>query len=558
MDVLRAQLARMQQQLSQLSASQRMLAFSLVALMVLTLLFWGRYASTADMEAVLDQSLKPDEIARITSEISRKGIQYKIDGGRILVPADRKLDVLADLSYLQLVPRDTRAAYDEILKRVNPWSSSADNDATRIDAKAALLSQIISKFPGVRSADVVIDPTNERRLGGGGRKPVATAIIMLEDQTRKKPDRGLADAVAATIMGAQSGLETSRITITVNGARFIASDRESLGVGNADEILTKQQESEAFFTQKISQQLNWFGAVMVAVTCDVNVRSEQSSEDTYDAKNAVSKEKSTQTETSEQTEAAPPQGEPGAIPNAPLSVNGSGSNGSASGTGSNKERTTSQFENFVPKKHTDSVTPAGKSKVLAATVRLPRSYFVSVYKMSNPTAQSEPDDVALKTLVEAEIPKVRRDVRSCTAITSDDDIVVDTYPDVLPMLAAVGGGIASAKPGNNISSKLGEHYKEIGIALLAVISLFMVSSMVKKSTPVPVMAAVPSEPVEPETFEASEPLAGEAVEGGGTLDGMELDDDSVKAQQMVEQVATMVKENPDAAANLVKRWLNRT
>jgi flagellar biosynthesis/type III secretory pathway M-ring protein FliF/YscJ len=39
---------------------------------------------------------------------------------------------------------------------------------------------------------------------------------------------------------------------------------------------------------------------------------------------------------------------------------------------------------------------------------------------------------------------------------------------------------------------------------------------------------------------------------------MELDEDALRAQQMVEQVKTMVSENPDAAANLVKRWLNRT
>ncbi|CAN5648800.1 hypothetical protein BH09PLA1_BH09PLA1_22100 [soil metagenome] len=139
MDVLRAQLARMQQQLALLSASQKMLAMSLVALMVLTLLFWGRYASTADMEAVLEQPLKPDEMQRITSQIRSRGIDYKIVGDRIMVSADRKFDVLADLSYLQLVPNDTRSAYDEIIKRVNPWSSTADNDATRHDAKATLL-----------------------------------------------------------------------------------------------------------------------------------------------------------------------------------------------------------------------------------------------------------------------------------------------------------------------------------------------------------------------------------------------------------------------------------
>ena len=387
---------------------------------------------------------------------------------------------------------------------------------------------------------------------------MAAAIITLDDPTKKKADRGFVDAVAGTIVGAQSGLALNRITVIVNGARFIASDRDSLGVSNGDEILTKQQESEQFFTAKISQQLNWFGAVVVAVTCDVNIRSEQSSETKYDAKGAISKEKSTQTETNEQTEPAPPMGEPGAIPNAPMTAGQQSSSSSSSTGGSNRERQQSTFENFVPTTKTDSVTPAGKSKVLAATVRLPRSYFVSVYKMSNPTAQSEPDDTALRALVEAEIPKVRRDVRSCTAIATDEDIVVDTYPDGLPMLAAVGGAMATSKTNNNIGTKLGEHYKEIGIGLLAVVSLFMVSSMVKKSSPTPVMAIEASEPVEPPTFEAGEQIAGEASEGGGTLDGMELDDDSVKAQQMVEQVATMVKENPDGAANLVKRWLNRT
>ena len=53
-------------------------------------------------------------------------------------------------------------------------------------------------------------------------------------------------------------------------------------------------------------------------------------------------------------------------------------------------------------------------------------------------------------------------------------------------------------------------------------------------------------------------IAGEVSEGGQTLDGMELDEDAVKAQQMVQQVSTMVKENPDGAANMVKRWLNRS
>ena len=63
---------------------------------------------------------------------------------------------------------------------------------------------------------------------------------------------------------------------------------------------------------------------------------------------------------------------------------------------------------------------------------------------------------------------------------------------------------------------------------------------------------------EPQLLGAGETIAGEVGEGNAMLDGMELDEDSIKSQQMVEQVSTLVKENPDAAANLVKRWLNRS
>ena len=86
----------------------------------------------------------------------------------------------------------------------------------------------------------------------------------------------------------------------------------------------------------------------------------------------------------------------------------------------------------------------------------------------------------------------------------------------------------------------------------------MVSMMVRKGSPLPAVAA-PTLPVMPmPLLDASETLAGEVSEGKSTLDAMELDEDAVRAQQMVDQVSSMVEENPDAAAGLVKRWLNRS
>jgi hypothetical protein len=97
----------------------------------------------------------------------------------------------------------------------------------------------------------------------------------------------------------------------------------------------------------------------------------------------------------------------------------------------------------------------------------------------------------------------------------------------------------------------------IAVGALALVSLFMVSMMVRKGTPAPVVAAAPV-PRETPHLAGIPEVAGIVSHGESMLDGMELDEDTVRTQQMLDQVSTLVGENPEAAANLVKRWLNRT
>jgi flagellar biosynthesis/type III secretory pathway M-ring protein FliF/YscJ len=99
------------------------------------------------------------------------------------------------------------------------------------------------------------------------------------------------------------------------------------------------------------------------------------------------------------------------------------------------------------------------------------------------------------------------------------------------------------------------HLKEIVLGALAVVSLFMVSMMVRKATPAPIVLPQPEKAIPPEVAVAE--AAAEAGEGVQSLDAVEVDETAIQTQQMISQVQSMVKENPDAAANLVKRWLNR-
>ena len=57
MDFVKAQFDKIKEQLAGLNASQRMLAASLAVIMVMTLLWWSRYAGTSEMEDLLPQDL---------------------------------------------------------------------------------------------------------------------------------------------------------------------------------------------------------------------------------------------------------------------------------------------------------------------------------------------------------------------------------------------------------------------------------------------------------------------------------------------------------------------
>jgi flagellar biosynthesis/type III secretory pathway M-ring protein FliF/YscJ len=185
-------------------------------------------------------------------------------------------------------------------------------------------------------------------------------------------------------------------------------------------------------------------------------------------------------------------------------------------------------------------------------VRFPRSYFIKAYKTSSGST-AEPPAAALQPVIDLESEKIRSEVVNCTGMQDPTKVVVSMYDDSpSPLLAA-----ATAVPTGGLGLSLGSYGKEIAIGALALISLFMVSMMVRKSTPAPIIAAA-ALPRETPHLDAGAEIAGFVGEGNPMLDAMELDEDAVRTQQMLDQVSTMVGENPEGAANLVKRWLNRT
>jgi flagellar biosynthesis/type III secretory pathway M-ring protein FliF/YscJ len=546
MNLVRTQFDRIQAQILELTPSQKMLTASLLTIMVMTLFYWVHYAASPEYQPVLDQSLSTEDSGRILSFLQSHNYDAHISGDRVLVPADKQMQAVAELSQAQMMPQNTADGFDTILKDMNPFDAEDKTEKFWNEAKQITLGGIMRRWDGVADATVLIDDTSKRGLSVDDTiQPSAAVNIRTRDNT--KPNQQLADAAVRFVAGAVAGLSPDRVSVIINGTPINTDQGD--GLANADRVLGVKRDNELYLANEIKSALpNMNAPILVAVHVEVDNSSISKESTEVDPKNSLYKPIEEENTSDETTAPQPAPAEPGVGANIQANVAAAGS----AGNNSTKTMENNKFTLLPSQTTTRSVQAPGKVTVVTATVQLPRTYFVACYKQENPGAK-DPDAAALQTIVDKQMPDIKGTIRGCTGL-ADDAISVGLYDPITtestPETLAVGTSQTGA-----VSTLVTNHVKDIAVAALAFVSLFMVSMMVRKSTPQPLVVPPPQK-AEPQTLEAGEAVAGEAGDGNPLLDGMELDDDAIKTQQMIGQVSQMVKENPDGAANLVKRWLN--
>jgi flagellar biosynthesis/type III secretory pathway M-ring protein FliF/YscJ len=546
MDFLKAQISRIQEQLAGLSATQKMLLFCLLTIMVMTLIFWSRWAAQPEMSPLLDQSLTTEDIGQISANLDSRDIPHEVTGDKVLVPADRKMEILATLGYSNALPKDFDKSFDSIVKEMN-WLDPPDKtEEMFLRAREQTLSAMMRNWPGVADAEVVIDPHTDRDIGANDAVPVAT-VTLTTGRDAQMSNRQLAESAAAVVCGAQSGLVRGNVNVVIDGVSYPVRDRTNDTMGDDGDPVQMQRNWEDLYEQKIEKSLSDIHGLFVSVTVKLDTALSKKTIHTVDPKQIVSVPQKTEETNSETTAETAASQDPGAVANTAVSIPSSGGGGGGNTSSSESNVFTPDYG------HTDEedTQEGGMATVESASVRVPRSYFVDQYKNENDG--KDPDDpAAFKAFIDDTSQKIHNVVKGCAVFPSDDALVVAEYSDAvqpeLPM-----GQHAAASPLNGIVTK---HSKELGIGVLAVLSLFMVSMMARKGAVSPALAHAGPE-ADPQTLKSGETIVGNAAENSATLDGMELDEETVKAQQMVDQVQQMVSANPEAAANLVKRWLNR-
>jgi len=297
----------------------------------------------------------------------------------------------------------------------------------------------------------------------------------------------------------------------------------------------------------------------VAVTVDVDTSKRVTQSIEHD-----DAQPKTETSNSTETSTGSPATEPGVQANLGQAV----SKATLGQSNTTEETTVENFEPKLSKTETIEQMPFATRSVTAA-IGIPRSFIASVFKARFPDKGEPKDDQPEYAAIRDEqTARVKQSVERIVMAKKPSDVVVDVYPD---MEWSSQGGSWNRTPGAVAATADMEPFDTLGmvrlygpqagLGLLALTSLMMMVRIVKRTGPA--NGANWASALEGEAASEPEPIlnadahaVGQAGVSESLLTGRELDDRTLRYQELSREVSKLVQEDPEGTAELIKRWIS--
>lgn len=543
MQWLRNWLAQIQEFLAKLSTSQKLLLGTLGVLILAAVLMVALYAGRPEMAPLVDRGLTPQQRSEILTYLDSRGIPYRVEGERIMVPQGQRPQVMAALSGSRVLEGDA-AGFASLVEKQSWWQSNEQNRQMYTIALQTELAAAVQEMQGVETAKVIISHPSVRGFGRTHHRPTASVNVTMRGGSLNQKQ---ADAIAALTAGsvAEMTVEDVAVIDAIAGRQFRPRDEAQM---MPTDLLELVQTQERIYREKIASVLSYMPDVIVAVNVSIDPSRRSIDQTTYnkdDSVSLVTREYSREEETEERTNG----GEPGVRSNTGLDIAGAGGEGQSS-TLTERE---SEFKPHAGVKHEKIIDPGGLPQQVSATVNVPRSYFVSLFMRGKPEDAPPPSDADLMPIVEDHLKRIKQQVEPLVVARAAGQVVVDVYPDDHggPAAAMATAGAADGGPMGLLDQGAGRVIAPVVLAIVALVAMFLMIRKANQPTPLPDAAELAGLPPMLDAAESE----GEALEDVSALDGMELDDEQYQARKFNEQIAEMVRNNPEEAANLLRMWI---
>ncbi|MEM7807217.1 MAG: flagellar M-ring protein FliF C-terminal domain-containing protein [Planctomycetota bacterium] len=559
MDRLKQQFQEIQQQLAGLNASQRMLALSLVAIVAVTVIWWTGQAATGERVRLLEQSLSPEQLGEIRQTLSRNDIEAVVEGDRIMVLATHRDEAMSLLALERKLPGDLTRHFDKAIGRIGSFDPHKKIDLTILTARQDELAANISRWPGVRNAKVHVSEKYKKQIGGD---ILPTAGVTLQTTGGVDQPRQLAEAASHYVAAGFAMLDAQNVEVIIDG-RHISVTHEDSVAGGGNSLLELQAAAERHWETKLLTVLSHIPGLRATVSVSVQNDTRRTVTEQIDPDSKVVIPLQTREESDVEEGGSDDWGQAGLLPNTALSVD-SGAN-----TGDSRQKRVTEETNLVEVGRTreERFSRGGQTVPTSCTVSLPLSYVRTEWaRRSGSSGDVEPTPEQLRDYENVVREEITRAAGSLLGTVEDGRITVVTYADEGLLIGDPTVGIATSEaaagPLANVSGYVDQFGRPAAVIGLAVAALVLVSSLARRGpaqatsqslgafSPADFAALSPKRPTNPED-EIADAGAADAL-----LVGQEIAEEQLQAGQMVDQVQTLVKENPEAAAGLIKRWIS--
>ncbi len=554
MDFLNQAISQVRELLLSMTPAARVTALLLVGVIGVSLSFLVKQQSASPDEYLFGgEFLQTSAVNRIEVALGKADLNgYERVGDRIKVPRGQKATYLAAIADAGALPTNLNELLEKALD-LGPFTDRVTREQRLKAAREQQFSMIVSKMSGIENATVIFDIQKPRGLN---RKNNATATVSVSPSAGETLDARQMRRIRQFVAGGIAGLKPDNVIVTnLSDGSMYGGGGESISQESFDDpYYQKRIAYEKYLTAKLENHLRAFAGAQVQVTAELDTRLEHTIQ-SIQPEGDVAALRLTTDEDSTTTSENKNGGRPGVTANANTRTAEQTTETVVKNETTSNE---SQAENFVGTKTEVEVLAGMVPDKVRATVSIPKSYLISVWReresrKGNDPKQQLPDDIdtqldnlkgEVKTQVEELVVpllprKQAEDAFENVTVTFVESLTPD--PIEPPSVASQALGWA------------GQNFSTMTMAVVAMVSLMMLRSMVKAIPPSEPAPAISAATLGIETGEdTGEPSSPEASEPEDpSRPKLRLK----RGPSLTDDLTEIVREDPDAAAAILRSWI---
>ena len=555
MGALEGFIKQIRELLNTMTPSARIMAALMTAVIVVSLGWIASTQQSSRTEYLLGgQSFSDDQLNKIESALGKANLRnYERVGNRLKIPTTEKATYVKALADGNALPSDSWDNLPAI--STNPIESpTVAAERLRI-AKLNTLDRILETLPGVERAKVSHDIKEARfgrdfqqsatvYLGGVNNEPIKPEVIRQVARQVSKHFPGLKlDDVSVMDLGTGNTYQPSSDPLETEQQLF----------------LDAQQRFEQHYRSKIESELQIYGDVKLGVIVELDpILKKEIEQLKYDPVGSATKQ-SNQRKDSKSAKAAP-GGRPGADPNGAGGPNrGQTLSAQADQTAESKE-TNEDLESVIGHSATLTKEAGLTPKRVSVTVGVPETYYDKVHQQRELAKDSKAkvpplDDAGrtklkkeiednIRAAIEGQLPQVRQ---------GDDRFQLVKVYSYMPMPEPIPEVPTFT---DKALAWLSTSWQTVGLFILVGMTLLMTFSWIRSQA----SPEADREFAQGFNLEVPETMGDQLDLGDSEAPPSDNEEEEkagfqITGGEIKEELSSLIKQNPDAAVNLLRSWI---